>query len=211
MFKRSLFLLFITFSIEAQAQYKGFELLENPASFKTNFTTESKKIESIKSDFSQEKNLTVLSEKILSSGKFNFKRANQVRIEYQKPYQYLLIMNGDRMLVRDQNKESVVNIKSNKIFQQVNRVMVDCVQGTILENKDFSVRVFQNAITWLLEMTPQDKSLIEFFQTILVYANKQDYSVDSIDMREPSGDYTLIRFTQKELNVPISSELFVIH
>lgn len=210
MFKRRPFLFFVTLSIAAQAQHKGFELLENPASFKSSFASESKKIETIKSDFNQEKNLTVLSEKIQSSGKFNFKRVNQIRIEYQKPYQYLLIMNGDRMLVRDQNKESVVNIKSNKIFQQVNRIMVDCVQGTILENKDFSVRVFQNTTSWLLEMTPQDKSLKEFFQTILVYANKQDYSVDAIDMREPSGDYTLIRFTQKELNVPISSDLFVI-
>ncbi len=192
------------------AQYKGFTAVENITQFKTTFSTESKKIQSIRSNFTQEKNLSVLEEKILSEGKFNFKRANRVRIEYQKPFQYLLIMNGDQILIKEHDKENKMNVKSNKLFQQVNRIVVDCVRGTILDNKDFSVRVFQNESSWLLEMTPSGKSLKEFFQTVLVYADKKDYSVSMIDLREPIGDNTLIRFTQKELNATISDDLFII-
>lgn len=191
-------------------QYKGYTSVENTAQFKTTFSNESKKIQSIKSNFTQEKNLAVLSEKILSEGKFNFKRSNRVRIEYQKPFQYLLIMNGDQILIKEHDKENKMSVKSNKLFQQVNRIVVDCVQGTILDNKDFSVRVFQNDTGWLLEMTPQAKALKEFFQTVLVYTDKKDYSVSMIDMHEPSGDNTLIRFTQKELNATISDDLFII-
>ncbi len=190
------------------AQYTGFTPISNIASFKKQFAIEAKKIHSIKSDFVQEKNLAVLEEKIISEGKFTFKRENKVRIEYQKPFQYLMIMNGDQMLVRDNQKESKVNMKSNKLFQQVNKIMVDCVQGTMLDNKDFTVHVFENDKTWLLEMTPVSKSLKEFFQTILIYADKKDYSVSSIDMGEPSGDNTVIRFIHKELNVPIQDAVF---
>lgn len=198
------------FTPPANAQYKGFTPVENHTQFKTTFSAESKKIQSIKSNFMQEKNLSVLSEKILSEGKFSFKRPNRVRIEYQKPFQYLLIMNGDQILIREHEKENKMNVKSNKLFQQVNRIVVDCVQGTILDNKDFTVRVFQNDAAWLLEMTPVGKALKEFFQTVVVYADKNDYSISTIDMREPSGDNTLIRFTQKELNATLSDELFII-
>jgi outer membrane lipoprotein-sorting protein len=190
------------------AQYTGFKPIEDLPAFKKQFTVEARKIQSIKSDFVQEKNLAVLEEMIASEGKFTFKRENKVRIEYLKPFQYLMIMNGDQMLVRDNQKESKVNMKGNKLFQQVNKIMVDCVQGTMLDNKDFSVHVFQNDKSWLLEMTPVSKSLRDFFQTVLIYVDKKDYSVSAIDMREPSGDNTVIRFLQKELNVPIQDAVF---
>jgi len=197
-------------SFSSFAQYPGYATISDLPSFKKQFAIEAKKIQSIKSAFVQEKNLSVLAEKITSEGNFNFKRENKVRIAYEKPFSYIMIMNGDQMLVKDNQKENKVNVKSNKLFQQVNKIMVDCVQGTILDNKDFTVKVFQNDKNWLLEMTPVGKGLKEFFQTILVYADKHDYSVSSIDMREPSGDNTLIRFTHKELNTAIPDALFAI-
>lgn len=203
-------LLVALLSFPTQAQYTGFKPINDLPAFKRQFAIEAKKIKSIKSDFVQEKNLAVLEEKISSEGKFTFKRENKVRIEYQKPFQYLMIMNGDEMLVRDNQKENKVNMKSNKLFQQVNKIMVDCVQGTMLENKDFTVHVFENDKTWLLEMTPVSKSLREFFQNILIHVDKKDYSVSSIDMREPSGDNTMIKFVKKELNIPVEDAIFAV-
>lgn len=190
------------------AQYPGFKPVTDLAGFKKQFAMESKKTQSIKSNFEQEKNLSLLQEKILSHGKFYFKRENRVRIEYQKPFQYLLIMNGDQIVTRDTQKENKVNVKSNKLFQQVNRIMIDCVQGSIVDSKDFTVRVFENDKAWLLEMTPVGKTLKDFFKTIVIHADRKDYSVASIDMQEPSGDNTLIKFVQKEVNVAVPDDLF---
>lgn len=197
-------------SFGASAQYAGFKAIDDLPGFKKQFALEAKKTKSIKSNFVQDKNLSLLEEKITSEGKFYFKRENKVRIAYEKPFHYLMIMNGDDMFIKDNQKENKVNVKSNKLFQQVNKIMVDCVQGTILDNKDFTVRVFQNDKTWLLEMTPIGKSLKEFFQVIVIHADKKDYTVSSIDMHEPSGDNTVIRFTQKELNVAVQDEMFAI-
>ena len=195
-------------SLTSIAQYSGFKPVNDLAGFKKQFATEAKKTQSIKSNFEQEKNLALLEEKILAHGKFYFKRENRVRIEYQKPFQYLLIMNGDQIVTRDNQKENKVNVKSNKLFQQVNRIMIDCVQGSIVDSKDFAVRVFENDKVWLLEMTPVDKTLRDFFKTIVIHADRKDYSVSSIDMQEPSGDNTLIKFVQKEVNVAVSDDLF---
>src|ERR1044071_7548474 len=119
-----IFLLLLTSSL---AFCQNFKTLENADTFKKQFETESKKIVSIKSDFVQEKAMTMLTEKIMSRGEFNFKRADKVRIEYKTPYAYLLIINGNQMLSKDGNRESRINVSSNKMFRQVNRIIVDCV------------------------------------------------------------------------------------
>jgi outer membrane lipoprotein-sorting protein len=190
------------------AQYSGYEPVSNLAEFKKEFAMQSSKINSITSTFTQEKMLSALTEKITSNGTFKFKRSNKVRIEYTNPFSYLMIMNGDRMMVKDGQKETHVNVKSNKLFQQINRIMVDCVQGTILDSKDFTMRVFENDKEYLLEMRPVSKSLRDFFQAILLVVEKKDYSVHAIEMNEPSGDNTIITFTNKKLNDQLPDSVF---
>ncbi|HEY9006245.1 outer membrane lipoprotein carrier protein LolA [Ohtaekwangia sp.] len=201
-------LLFI--SSAAWAQYPGYKPVADLAAFKKQFAVESAKVQSITSDFTQNKELLALTETITSSGKFWFKRSNRVRIDYTKPFTYRMVMNGDKMLVKDDQKENRINVKSNKLFQQVNKIMIDCVQGTILDSKDFTTRVFENDKTYLLEMTPVAKTLKEFFQTIVLTVEKKDYSVRSIDMNEPAGDKTTITFSNKVLNALVADEVFAL-
>jgi outer membrane lipoprotein-sorting protein len=204
-------MLLLIFSLplaHASAQPTGFNLIKDLTAFKAKFSSESAKVLSITSDFQQEKILTALTEKITSTGKFWFKRSNQVRIDYQKPFVYRLIMNGDKILLKDEQKENRVNLKSNKLFQQVNKIMLDCIQGTILSSKDFNTRVFENEKSFLLEMIPADKSLKEFFTSIQLYVDRTDYSVRTIEMHEPGGDETILTFTNKQLNQPVNDEVF---
>jgi outer membrane lipoprotein-sorting protein len=196
--------------VNAMGQYTGYKPIANLADFKKEFSIQSAKINSITSSFTQEKVLTALTEKITSTGNFKFKRSNKVRIEYTKPFVYLMIMNGDKMMVKDEQKESRVNVKSNKLFQQINRIMIDCVQGAILDSKDFTNRVFENDKTYLLEMTPVSKGLKDFFQTIVLTVEKKDSSVQSIQMNESSGDQTIITFTDKKLNGQVPDEVFAL-
>lgn len=196
--------------ISSLAQYPTYKAVSDLPTFKKQFSSESAKVSSITSDFIQEKTLTALTEKITSEGKFWFKRSNKVKIEYVRPFHYTMTMNGDKMKVRDDQKESTINVKSNKLFQQVNRIMVDCVQGTILDSKDFTTKVFENDKTYLLEMTPSSKSLREFFQTIVLIVDRKDYTVKSIEMNEPAGDKTLISFLNKKLNEQVSDAVFAL-
>jgi outer membrane lipoprotein-sorting protein len=192
------------------AQYSGYKPVTDVTLFKKELAAQSGKINTIASNFTQEKILTALTEKIVSVGTFKFKRSNKVRLQYTKPFTYLMIMSGDKMKVKDDQKETQVNVRSNKLFQQINRIMIDCIQGTILDSKDFSTRVFQNEKGFLLEMTPATKSLKEFFSNIVLRIEKVDYSVSSIEMNEPSGDQTIMTFTDKKLNVPIEDEVFAL-
>jgi outer membrane lipoprotein-sorting protein len=198
----------IFISVAGYSQHQGYRPIGDLAAFKKQFAAESAKISSIESTFTQEKVLTALTEQITSTGKFWFKRSNKVRIEYIKPYAYTMIMNGDKMLFRDDQKENLVNVRSNKLFQQINQIMIDCVQGTVLESKDFNVRVFENEKTYLLEMDPTARGLREFFSTIILKVDKKDFTANSIEMNEKSGDRTTILFNDKRLNTQFSDAVF---
>lgn len=195
----------------ANAQYNGYSALVNEAAFKSNFSIATQKVSTIKSDFTQEKDLSLLADKISSKGKFWFKKNNQVRMEYTSPYQYLMVINKDRVFVKDRLKESKINTRSNKMFQQINRVMIDCMQGTVFSNPDFSTRLFENKSAVLIEMTPLTKGLKEMFSHIILVVEKKDFSVVSIRMNEASGDNTTIRFINKEQNVQLPDNLFSVN
>lgn len=199
------------FCLMANAQYNGYSALVNEAAFKSNFSIATQKVSTIKSDFTQEKDLSLLADKISSKGKFWFKKNNQVRMEYTSPYQYLMVINKDRVFVKDRLKESKINTRSNKMFQQINRVMIDCMQGTVFSNPDFSTRLFENKSAVLIEMTPLTKGLKEMFSHIILVVEKKDFSVVSIRMNEASGDNTTIRFINKEQNVQLPDNLFSVN
>ena len=210
MHKYFLFIVSCFLSFAVSAQYAGYKSVTDVASFKQQFAATAQKTQSIKSDFVQEKNLSMLSEKITSKGKFYFKKENLVRMEYTSPFQYLMIMNGSTVYIKDGQKENKISTKSNKLFQQINKITVDCIQGTALDNKDFTMKVFENGQNYLVELTPTSKNLKDFFKTINMTIAKKDFSVSKIDMLEPSGDNTAISFVNKEMNTNLPDALFTI-
>lgn len=201
-------ILILVAGYSAKAQYAGYNPVADLAKFKTAFSAATQKTASVKADFTQDKNLSMLSEKITSKGNFWFKKDSRVRMEYNQPFKYLMILNKDKVYVKDGQKESRVSTKSNKMFQQINKIMIDCMQGTMLENADFKTRVFENKNNTLVELTPVAKGMKELFKSINVIVDKKDFSVLSIEMNELSGDNTIMRFTNKELNASIPDTLF---
>ncbi|WP_225976492.1 LolA family protein [Mucilaginibacter ginsenosidivorax] len=195
-------------AFNANAQHAGYTQLTDLSAFKAQFTATAQKTTSIKSDFVQEKNLSMLSEKITSKGKFWFKKDNMVRMEYTQPSKYLMIINKDNILVKDEQKENKINTKSNKLFQQINKIIIDCVQGSILSNPDFKVKVFESKGSYLVELAPLSKGIKDFFKSINISVDKKDNSVSNIDMQEPSGDNTTIHFINKEINANLPDALF---
>ncbi|MCW3467529.1 outer membrane lipoprotein carrier protein LolA [Chitinophaga nivalis] len=186
----------------------GFKPVTDLAPLKQQFARAAQNTQSIQCDFVQEKNLSMLSDKIVSKGKFWFKKENKVRMEYQQPSYYLLVINGKDIRIKDAQRENKVSGKSNKLFEQVNRITVDCVRGTVLDNADFTSAVSENARQYRLELVPVNKVLKTYFKTIVLLVDKQDYSVASITMQEQSGDDTTISFLHKQLNSQIPDAVF---
>lgn len=188
----------------------GFKPVANLELFKQQFTKAAQSTNTIKSDFVQEKNLSMLSEKIVSKGKFWFKKENKVRMEYSSPTYYMMVINGKSFRIKDAKTDRNISTAGSKLFEQISKVTADCVQGNVLASKDFTTKVLENAQYYQMQMTPVAKGLKDFFNSIDLLVDKKDLAVIKITMHERSGDDTSISFSQRELNVPISDEIFAL-
>ena len=59
--------------------------------------SQAQKINSIEAGFVQTKNISFIDEQLISGGKFWFSRPDKMRWEYQTPFFYSIIINGDNI------------------------------------------------------------------------------------------------------------------
>jgi outer membrane lipoprotein-sorting protein len=131
-----------------------------------------------------------------------------VRLEYHQPFKYLLVINDGKILIKDDAKSTQMDMHKNKIFQEVNNIIISCVNGSAIGSTDFDIKMLENASQLKLEMKPIAKGLKDFFSSISIIIDKKDYSVARIEMNEVSGDNTIINFSNKELNGNMDDKLF---
>jgi outer membrane lipoprotein-sorting protein len=190
------------------AQPAGFHPVKDESLFRKKFSETSAGLRSIQADFTQVKNLVILSEKITSKGRFWFMKQNKVRMEYSSPYKYLMVIHGEKMMVKDDVKTTTLSSRNNKMLEYVNRIIIDCVQGTAIDSRDFKNRIFENNGNFLIEMAPVKKEMRDYFSAISLYIDKGDYSVSRMDMTEPGGDNTIFTFINRKFNEAIPDSLF---
>lgn len=198
-------LLSLTFS---RAQPAGFKALANTATLQSALSAAAKSTQTIASDFSQVKHMKMMNDKVSSKGKFYFKKEDKIRIEYLSPFQYLLVMNGGQIMVKDGQKSNKINTRNSKTMQSVNKVMMDCMRGTVFGNKDFDVKAFESKGQYLLQLSPVNSAMKGLFAHIEVYLDKADYSVGKLVMSEQGGDFTDMSFSNKKINITLNDALF---
>lgn len=201
-------LLLCLLAVAAYAQPKGFTAVKNVAAFEQSLSKVNAAVQTISSDFAQVKNMALLAEKIKSKGRFYFKKEDKVRIEYTSPFTYLLVMNGTQVMVKDEQKTNKINTKNSKMMQSINKVMMDCMRGTVMGNTDFKTSVYENGQSYLLSMSPANDAMKKMFKEINVYMNKKGYDVHRLSMVEQGGDYTDMDFTNTQHNVSLNDALF---
>lgn len=194
--------------VSMMAQPAGYTAIKDTAALNRKISEAARKTKTIESDFIQEKNLSVISEKIISKGHFTFKQENKLRWEYKEPFSYLVVMNNGKIFIKDNNKENKFDMQSNKMFQEINNLIVNSVQGKINDTKNFKAKAYENSEYYLVSLVPLSKNIKEFFSGIEVYFDKKDNTVGKINMVENSGDNTLIIFQNKKLNLEVSDEKF---
>ncbi|MBN1157768.1 MAG: outer membrane lipoprotein carrier protein LolA [Bacteroidales bacterium] len=184
-------------------------LMRDVNGFKTRLEAMSEEVETIESDFVQEKQLSVLTDKIISRGSFSFRKENNIRWEYIEPYHYLIILTGNRIYISDESGQSQYDLESNRMFQEMNRFISGCIQGEILKNDiEYQIEYLENENEYYVKLVPNSGMMREMLNEIQIAFDRNDMTVMRITMVEPGGDYTRISFVNKKLNTEISLEKF---
>jgi outer membrane lipoprotein-sorting protein len=207
---RNIFYIIVTILlISISAKGQNFEPVLDINAFKKTYNEKASAIKSLKSAFVQEKSISLLEKKLISEGSFQFKTPDKLRIEYNKPYSYLFIMNKDKIIIKNDQKQTSISTKSNKIFKLVSQITMDCISGNVLSSKEFKISILENKSQYLINLIPNNNSLKDILKEIKIYIDKSDYNVDKLEMYEVSGDFTKMIFKNRQTNIPVADEIFM--
>lgn len=199
---------FLITSLNLISQGTAEKPVDNPAGLIEQASLFSQKTRSITSDFTQEKEMSFLEEKVTSTGKFYFQKENLLRWEYLKPFQYVIILNNNRIRIIDEGEVKDYDAGSNRMFVEISGVMSGLVNGTLLQSDKFGQTWYEAAGYYRVILVPRETMMKDYLTKIVLKLSKQDFSVDELKMFEKSGDYTLITFRNKKMNETITADIF---
>jgi len=200
--------LLLFFFVQVQAQ--NWQTAKDVPLFKQKLNESNAKIQSMKSDFFQEKKLTFMAQKINSKGVMWYKKPDKLRLSYTQPNKYEMVILGSKVLFKNGDKISKVDANNNKLFKYINDLMMSSMKGEVLNNTDFSYQFKENAQSMLVEMKPLKPALATYITQIHLIFSKTDWQLNSMEMFEKGGDVTLIKFSNRLINSNFQDEVFKI-
>ena len=204
--KRYLFLLLIlSYITPLSAQ----QLTEEQIKQKVNQTASAMK--TMQCDFVQTKHLKMLNNDFVSHGKMYYQQSNKLRWEYTSPYSYTFILNNDKVLLKNKQRNDLIDIKQNKLFREIVRIMMSSVVGNCLaDDKNYKVSIATIGIEWVATLLPQRKDMKQMFQKLVLHFNAKKSVVNIVELYDKNGEKTIIELKNIRINETIHPHMFVI-
>ena len=204
--KRLLILLFVLVSVHLSLMAQ-----QNEAQIRQAITQAASTMKTMQCDFTQTKHLKMLNDKMTSKGRMYYQQTNRLRWEYTSPYSYTFILNDDKVLLKNKQRNDVIDVNKNKLFREIARIMMNSVVGTSLtDDKSFKSTITTNNSEWIASLLPQRKDLKQLFQKIILHFNKHNAMVKQVELIEKNGDRTVIELNNIRTNEKISADMFTI-
>ena len=201
---RLLYLLFLVCTTSfAQTQMNNTEATELQSKVKSLAET----TKTITADFVQYKHLDFLSDDIVSTGKLSFKSPDLVKWAYVKPFEYSVLFKDDMLYINNEGKKNEVDIGSNKMFKQLNKLISSSVTGDMFNTEEFNISYFNKGSDTEVHFSPKDKKFAKYIKEFHILFNA-DAEVSEVKMIEPSNDYTHIVFSNRLTNQNLSDAVF---
>ena len=164
---------------------------------------------SMQCEFTQTKSMKMLKKDMVSKGMMYYKQPNQLRWQYTSPYDYVFVLNNDKVRIMSAKTTKNISVQENKMFRQITGIILKCVTGDGLKNtSDFTVEVYQADKSYFAKLYPKKKELKQIYSVIELHFNPSLTMVSSIKMVEKTGDVTWVRLSNVKPNATVNEKLF---
>ncbi len=149
-------------------------------------------VKSLQADFMQVKEMAIVKEKMVSSGKMYFQDGS-LRWEYLKPSKSVFVTDKDQM-------------KSNRMFRSMAGLMAGSVTGINLNDPSFKVTMYSPGKGYVAELVPLKREMKQMFTKIRLLFGA-DNRVRQVELEESQGR-TVITLSNVKYNVSLDPGLF---
>ena len=178
------------------------------SAFKQQVKQTAQQTETIVSDFVQEKQLEFLTDGAISEGTLTFKEPDAIRWEYTKPYKYEVIFKGNQLTVYEDGTTKNIDLSSNKLFKSFNALLISSIKGDMFNDGEFAISYYKTEKGYKVNFIPKQKRMRRFIASFQLSFSEKDYQVTQLKLVEPSNDFTLITFINKQINIPVPNSVF---
>jgi outer membrane lipoprotein-sorting protein len=180
--------------------------------FTRQYKSVSQEIKTFEADFTQEKEISLLTNKLYSKGRMIFRHDNRLKIEYFKPNAFIFALHDGKITIKDgERATSSISANNNKLFEQISQITMHAINGKIFDSKDFSSDILENENLYLLILVPKSKEIKQYYRNLELYLNKKTFLMEKMIMKETSGDETVMYFNNIRTNNTVSHEVFVVN
>ena len=167
-------------------------------------------VETLTSEFTQEKHLRMLDKVLISKGRFFYKRDNRLRWELKDPVVSGFAVNGDYAARWDGQTDlpqrfNVSRVPFIKIFS--GQVFSWAKADFERLQKQYHILVLSDEPVDL-KLNPKFDREKKFLDHLRIVFAANAGHVRTVEVHEPDGDFTAIRFFNTQINSPLPDSLF---
>jgi outer membrane lipoprotein-sorting protein len=150
--------------------------------------------------FREEKHITVLQAPLVSEGNLYFAPPSRFARHTEKPLKSVMVLDGDQLQFGSADSRESMNLGSNPVA----RLFADAFVMLLAGNRPGLERIFKMQLTpksdgsWKLLLTPRVAPMDKLIKELELRG--RGLSLEELDVREASGDWTRTSFSNVDLN-----------
>lgn len=168
------------------------------------------KIQSLFTDFIQEKHLEIFARPAVARGRCIFQNPGKMRFEITEPFQSVLIVNDKAVAKYERVEGKWQKLQSSQ--QQLVLLIIDHItlwlQGRLRGKEEIYAIAAEKGETTKVILTPRNEGFRKHLAAIELVMNRDETGLRQIILREPGQDYTVITFINDRRNLAIPPEVF---
>lgn len=188
---------FVSFSQEADLA----------SQFEQELRLKNEDVVTIKCDFIQTREMSVIEMNVVKEGEFFFQRPSDMLLSFNDG-DYIK-MSETIFEMKTAGDVASTSISSNPMLKNLSSILSACVVGDFKQmSKGFEVELRPTETEWQVTMTPKRGKSASKISQITLYFDRNDMSLNMLKMDEKSGDFTMYEFSNKEFNVNLDTIWF---
>ena len=181
---------FVSFSQEADLA----------SQFEQELRLKNEDVVTIKCDFIQTREMSVIEMDVVKEGEFFFQRPSDMLLSFNDG-DYIK-MSETIFEMKTAGDVASISISSNPMLKNLSSILSACVVGDFKQmSKGFEVELRPTETEWQVTMTPKRGKSASKISQITLHFDRNDMSLNMLKMDEKSGDFTMYEFSNKEFNV----------
>ncbi len=188
--------------------------IENLPAFLNGLGKKISDFKTLKTDFTQEKEMAMFKEKLVLKGRIYLEKPNKVAWHVDSPLRYSVLITDKaiRQWDEDTNQVQEISLTKNPIFQNVLNQLTVWFSGdyaSLIETND--VRLVKKE-PLVIEFIPRGANIAKkVIKSITITFREDRKYLRQIRIQELSGDITTIHFTNTLLNTPLDNNSFEVN